>query len=138
VTSSRGSASPARGITFSLLGGALLTSNDAVLKWLTGDYPVGQLLFFRGLFVLAAISLIVWRSGGIDVIRINSYWGQAQRAGFALARYLDRETNPQEEARLRTEVKKLYQSALPLTETCVPEHRLTRDLCRFWISSDIL
>jgi len=41
------------------LGGLLLTANDAVLKWLTGDYPVGQVLFFRGLFVLAAISIIV-------------------------------------------------------------------------------
>jgi len=62
-----------------------LTANDAVLKWLTGDYPVGQLLFFRGLFVLLAITLFVWRSGGIESIRINSFWGQFQRAGFAFA-----------------------------------------------------
>ena len=81
----RGSASPGRGIFYSLLGGFLLTANDAVLKWLTGDYPVGQLLFFRGLFVLLAITLFVWRSGGIESIRINSFWGQFQRAGFAFA-----------------------------------------------------
>ena len=81
----RGSASPGRGILYSLLGGLLLTANDAVLKWLTGDYPVGQLLFFRGLFVLLAITLFVWRSGGIESIRINSFWGQFQRAGFAFA-----------------------------------------------------
>ncbi|NQV84120.1 MAG: DMT family transporter [Rhodospirillales bacterium] len=62
-----------------------MTANDAVLKWLTGDYPVGQLLFFRGLFVLMAISVIVWRSGGIETIRINNVWGQFQRAGFAFA-----------------------------------------------------
>jgi drug/metabolite transporter (DMT)-like permease len=85
VASSRGSASPGRGILYSLLGGFLLTANDAVLKWLTGDYPVGQLLFFRGLFVLLAITLFVWRSGGIESIRINSFWGQFQRAGFAFA-----------------------------------------------------
>jgi len=83
MAESRGSASPGRGILYSLLGGFLLTANDAVLKWLTGDYPVGQLLFFRGLFVLAAISIIVWRSGGLEVIRIKSFWGQFQRAGFA-------------------------------------------------------
>jgi drug/metabolite transporter (DMT)-like permease len=80
---SRGSASPGRGITFSLLGGALLTANDAVLKWLTGDYPVGQLLFYRGLFVLMAVCVIVWRSGGVEIIRINNVRGQFQRAGFA-------------------------------------------------------
>jgi len=73
MAESRGSASPGRGILYSLLGGFLLTANDAVLKWLTGDYPVGQLLFFRGLFVLAAISIIVWRSGGLEVIRIKSF-----------------------------------------------------------------
>ena len=85
MASSRGSASPGRGILYSLLGGLLLTANDAVLKWLTGDYPVGQLLFFRGLFVLLAIGLFVWRSGSIESIRINNFWGQFQRAGFAFA-----------------------------------------------------
>ncbi len=81
----RGSAAPGRGIAFTILGGALLTANDAVLKWLTGDYPVGQLMFVRGLFVLLAISLIVWRSGGFAVIRVNSFKAQAARAGFAFA-----------------------------------------------------
>jgi drug/metabolite transporter (DMT)-like permease len=61
----------------------LLTANDAVLKWLTGDYPVGQLLFFRGLFVLVAIFVFVWRTGAIESIRINKFGGQFQRAGFA-------------------------------------------------------
>ena len=83
ATPARGSAAPGRGILFTVLGGALLTMNDAVLKWLTVDYPVGQLLFIRGLFVLLAISLIVWRSGGLAVIRVNSFRGQALRSGFA-------------------------------------------------------
>ena len=84
VTAVRGSAAPGRGIALTILGGALLTANDAVLKWLTSDYPVGQLLFVRGLFVLLAISLIVWRSGGFSVIRINSFKAQSARAGFAI------------------------------------------------------
>lgn len=79
----RGSASPGRGILYSLLGGLLLTANDAVLKWLTGDYPVGQLLFFRGLFVLLVITLFVWRLRAMKTIRINSFRDQIQRAGFA-------------------------------------------------------
>ena len=81
----RGSESPSKGIIYSLLGGFLLTANDAVLKWLTDGYPVGQLLFFRGLFVLAAISIIIFKSGGIGIVRINSFRGQFQRAGFAFA-----------------------------------------------------
>lgn len=80
----RGSAAPGRGIAFTIVGGALLTANDAVLKWLTGDYPVGQLLFVRGLFVLLAISLFAWRSGGFALIRFNSFKAQSIRAGFAI------------------------------------------------------
>ena len=83
----RESESPGKGILYSLFGGFLLTANDAVLKWLTSDYPVGQLLFFRGLFVLAAISfyIFIFKSDGIRAVRINNLSGQFQRAGFAFA-----------------------------------------------------
>ena len=77
------SLSPGRGITFTILGGALLTTNDAVLKWLTSDYPVGQLMFIRGLFVFLPVMLIVWRAGGFGLIRVNSLRDQSLRASFA-------------------------------------------------------
>ncbi|MCH7937013.1 MAG: DMT family transporter [Proteobacteria bacterium] len=77
------SLSPGRGITFTILGGALLTTNDAVLKWLTSDYPVGQLMFIRGLFVFLPVMLIAWRAGGFGLIRVNSFRNQSLRAGFA-------------------------------------------------------
>ena len=79
------SLSPGRGITYTILGGALLTTNDAVLKWLTSDYPVGQLMFIRGLFVFLPVMLIVWRAGGFGLIRVNSFRNQSLRAGFAFA-----------------------------------------------------
>ncbi|NQU61444.1 MAG: DMT family transporter [Rhodospirillales bacterium] len=71
-----------RGIAFMLLGGALLTMNDAVLKWLTGDYPVGQIMFMRGLFVFLPISILVYHSGGLSALRINSFRNQALRGGL--------------------------------------------------------
>jgi len=77
------SAAPGRGIVLTILGGALLTLNDAVMKWLTGDYPVGQLMFIRGLFVFLPLAVIVWRAGGIDVVRFRSFRNQSIRAGFA-------------------------------------------------------
>ena len=77
------SLSPGRGITFTILGGALLTTNDAVLKWLTSDYPVGQLMFIRGLFVFLPVMLIAWRAGGFGLIRVHSFRNQSLRAGFA-------------------------------------------------------
>ena len=83
MTAASTSAAPGRGIAYTILGGALLTTNDAVLKWLTGDYPVGQIMFVRGMFVFLPIALLVWRAGGIDALRINSIRGQSLRAVFA-------------------------------------------------------
>lgn len=76
---------PGRGIALTVLGGAFLTMNDAVLKWLTSDYPVGQLLFMRGIFVFLPIAFLTWRAGGFDVLRINRFRHQATRSGFAFA-----------------------------------------------------
>ena len=38
-------------ITCMLVGTAILTFNDALIKALAGTYPTGQLLFIRGVFV---------------------------------------------------------------------------------------
>lgn len=51
--------------------GLFLTLNDAVLKWLTGDYPVGQIMFLRGLFVFLPITFLVWHAGGVRSLRVT-------------------------------------------------------------------
>jgi len=62
-----------------LVGSALLTGNDAVLKWLTGGYPVGQLMFTRGIFVYIPIAILVWHGGGLRSLRITDIKGQSIR-----------------------------------------------------------
>jgi drug/metabolite transporter (DMT)-like permease len=42
-------------------GSALISLNDALLKWLATDLPVGQLLFVRGCFALGLMALVAWR-----------------------------------------------------------------------------
>lgn len=75
-----GSSHPLKGIALIILGGALLTLNDAVMKWLTGGYPTGQIMFVRGLFAYIPIAFFVWQAGGVRRLRIYSYKGQAARA----------------------------------------------------------
>ena len=65
-----------------IVGGFLLTINDAIQKWMTDDFPTGQLLAMRGMFVMLPIGLLVWRAGGISALRIRSYRGQVGRAGL--------------------------------------------------------
>jgi len=65
-----------------IMGGLLLTVNDAIQKWMTAEFPTGQLLSMRGLFVMLPIGVLVWRAGGISTLRIRSLRGQSIRAGL--------------------------------------------------------
>lgn len=67
-----------------IVGGALLTANDAVMKWLTGGYPTGQIIFIRGLFVFIPIAVLIWRTGGVRRLRISSLKGQVFRAALVV------------------------------------------------------
>ncbi|MBT5415926.1 MAG: DMT family transporter [Rhodospirillaceae bacterium] len=79
------SLAPGRGIACMAVGVLIISVNDAVLKWLTADYPIGQVLFMRGLFALAPILAIAWLGPGLAVLRVNSLRVQALRGGLALS-----------------------------------------------------
>lgn len=72
MTAEQGSSAPIKGIALMLAGGAFLTLNDAVLKWLTTGYPVGQLMFVRGLFVFIPIVLLIRFFGGVESLKIQN------------------------------------------------------------------
>lgn len=65
--------------------GFFLTLNDAVLKWLTGDYPVGQIMFFRGLFVFLPIVFFVWQAGGMKSLRVYRVQPHLLRGALMIA-----------------------------------------------------
>ena len=73
--------SPLRGIACMVAGFALLTLNDAVLKWLTASYPTGQIVFMRSIFVMILVWLIALRFGGLRTLRVVNLRGQLVRAG---------------------------------------------------------
>ena len=57
-----------------LIGMLLFTANDAVGKWLTGSYSIGQLLFIRSVIALAVLAPFVWRTGLRALIAIDRPW----------------------------------------------------------------
>ena len=71
---------PIKGIGFMVAGSGLITLSDAVMKWLTTGYSIGELLFIRGLFMYLPISILVWKAGGLEVLRVRSWPGQLLRA----------------------------------------------------------
>jgi len=65
----RASSAPGKAIVCMLLGAAVLTANDAVLKWMTGGYSVGQIMFCRGIFIGLPLAFLIWKAGGLASIR---------------------------------------------------------------------
>jgi drug/metabolite transporter (DMT)-like permease len=68
-----------RGIAALVGAGAILSLTDSLAKLLTGTYPVGEILFFRSLFVFIPVFFMVHRSGGLGSLRINNWKGQILR-----------------------------------------------------------
>jgi drug/metabolite transporter (DMT)-like permease len=71
-----------RGMGLMLLGAVVLTSSDAVSKALTARYPVGELIFLRGLFVMLPVLLVVRARGGFAALTVTDLRGQLARAGL--------------------------------------------------------
>lgn len=69
-----------RGILCMLAGVFVITLNDSLLKWLSADYPVGQIIAIRGLFVFLPVLALARWEGGLRMLRVHSPKGQAVRA----------------------------------------------------------
>ena len=80
----RAPSAPGKAILCMLLGAAVLTTNDSVLKWMTGGYHVGQIMFCRGIFIGLPLSIIIWRAGGLKSLRPVSPKGHAVRAALVI------------------------------------------------------
>ena len=74
-----------RGIAFMLAGTFFMSLNNAVLKYMSAGYPAGQVLFMRGTFIFIPIAIFIWRAGGFQSAKVDSYGGHAIRAAFTVA-----------------------------------------------------
>jgi len=71
-----------KGIAAMLASGLLLVVNDALIKSMAANYPIGEILFLRGLAAAPVIALFAWRAGGIAALRIRDVRGQLARAAL--------------------------------------------------------
>ncbi len=76
---------PRRGIACMLAGCLLLTMNDAVVKWVSGEFQLGQVLASRGLAAVIIIVLVLsWRRR-FNIHRVRYPGLQIIRAGLMIA-----------------------------------------------------
>ena len=63
----------------------LLTIGDAMTKWVGGRLPVGQIIFFRALFIFIPTFFFIFTSGGSASIKVVDRRGVGLRALFYLS-----------------------------------------------------
>ena len=52
-----------------IAGVFVLTTQDAITKWLTAGYHAGEIMFYRGAFSFMPLALFLWRAGGLTALR---------------------------------------------------------------------
>ena len=74
-----------RAAVLMVLGWGLVTVNDALMKALTGDFPLGQVVGIRGLFVAIPLLWLVHRAGGWHSLRTRHPGAQLLRSVLLVA-----------------------------------------------------
>ena len=72
----------AKGIICIIVSNGIFGLTDALSKVLTGDYPPGEILFFRSLFVLISVAVMMQVQGGRRSLRIVNWRLQLWRGGL--------------------------------------------------------
>ena len=75
---------PLRGIGFILVGASVFPVQDVVIKGLSGQYPVLEIVFVRSLVALGLIGWLAWRERDAVVFSIQQPWLHAVRGSLGL------------------------------------------------------
>ncbi|MBV9858565.1 MAG: DMT family transporter [Alphaproteobacteria bacterium] len=68
------------GILYMVASVFLFSIQNAIGKWLAQTYPIPMLVFFRSAVALLPSALLVWRAGGLPVLRTRRLGAQFSRA----------------------------------------------------------
>ena len=63
---------PFKGILLTVLGIGCIMLNDAMMKLVVEDHPIGQAIFVRGLFATGPIVFLIHRAGGISSLKFHN------------------------------------------------------------------
>jgi drug/metabolite transporter (DMT)-like permease len=71
-------------IGYKLVSAAILACMFALIKKLSGAYPVGEIVFVRNFFAMIPIMWLVRRLGGWQALRTQRPWGHLRRSASGL------------------------------------------------------
>jgi drug/metabolite transporter (DMT)-like permease len=75
---------PLRGIGFILVGASVFPVQDVVIKGLSGEYPVLEIVFVRSLVALGLVGWLAWRERNAAAFALGQPWLHALRGILGL------------------------------------------------------
>jgi drug/metabolite transporter (DMT)-like permease len=80
--------SPLKAISFLIAGVFVFSLQDVIIKWISGNYPVHEIVFIRSVFAVIPILLIARLEGGFQLLRTRHYGLHIIRAVLMFAAYM--------------------------------------------------
>lgn len=72
------------GVSAAIISILLFCTMDATVKWLGANYPVHQIMFFRCTLAFVPVLLILYKAGGIKILKTNRVALHGVRSFFGL------------------------------------------------------
>lgn len=76
-----------KGIYFQLAGITIFAFQNVIIKWISGDYPVHEIVFVRSLVAVGPLLLLARFQGGLDALRTRKPWSHLVRSVMMLATF---------------------------------------------------
>ena len=76
-----------KGIYFQLAGITVFAFQNVIIKWISGDYPVHQIVFVRSAVALGPLLLLARFQGGLEALRTRKPWSHLVRSFMMLATF---------------------------------------------------
>ena len=80
--------SPLKSIYYLIAGVFVFSIQDVIIKWISGKYPVHEIVLIRSCISIIPILFIAYLEGGLHLLRPNNYLGHIIRAFFMFGAYI--------------------------------------------------
>ncbi|MGD9326527.1 MAG: hypothetical protein PVG26_21090, partial [Desulfobacterales bacterium] len=80
--------SPVKSIYYLIAGVTVFSLQDVIIKWISGKYPVNEIVWIRSCIAIIPILVIAHLEGGVHLLRTTNLWGHIIRSFFMFCAYI--------------------------------------------------
>ena len=88
TTTAEGYDSPTKSILYLVAGVFVFSIQDVIIKWLSGKYPVNEIVVIRSCIAVIPILFIAHIDGGLHLLRTKHYFAHIIRCFFMFGAYI--------------------------------------------------